>query len=88
MIIFTIYAVIFIFFLIIMIKIIADVSFVIKKKSKSLFRLNQTLEWKLRIKNRIYIIIQEMNHNSSLDCYCFIPNIGYLFIIEVSASFN
>ena len=86
MIIFLIYGVIFIFILIIMIKIIGDVSFVMKKKSQSLFKLNHTLDWKMRIKDRINIIIQEMNHNSSLDCYCFIPNVGYLFIIQVSAS--
>ena len=88
MIIFIIYGVMFIFFLILIMKMIGDVSFAIKKKSKSLFQLNQTLDWKLRIKNRINIIIQEMNHNSSLDCFCFIPNVGYLFIIEVSATFN
>ena len=88
MIIFVIYGVIFIIFLIIMIKMIADVSFLMKKKSQSLLQLNRTLDWKLRIKNRMNIIIQEMNHNSSLDCYCFIPNIGYLFIIQVSTSFN
>ena len=87
-IIYTIYGLIYIFILIIMIKMIGDVSFLMKKKSQSLFQLNHILDWKLRIKNRINIIIQQMNHNSSLDCFCFIPNIGYLFIIEVSASCN
>ena len=62
----------------------ADFSFAIKNESKSLMAMANTFNWRPRIKSRINYIVDEMKQQTSFDCFKFIPDIDYIFIVSVS----